>query len=121
MVAAHCTFSQSLGWLFVTLQEQGMLQQRCWVIAPTGQVVALAEVGEWATTASGLCPHWAVEEALLVATDEGIIRVQVEQGRLIVQRRFPETEPFVQSGCQLLAAPQGLYTVGSQTIQLLQL
>lgn len=121
VVAAHCTFSQSLGWLFVTLQDQGVLQQRCWVIAPTGQVLAQAEVGEWAATASGLCPHWAVEDALFVATDEGIIRIQVKQGRLIVQRRFPETEPFVQTGCQLLAAPQGLYTVGSQTIQLLQL
>lgn len=121
VVAAHCTFSQSLGWLFVTLQDQGVLQQRCWVIAPTGQVIAQAEVGEWAATASGICPHWAVEEALFVATDEGIIRVQVEQGQLIVQRRFPETEPFVQSGYQLLATPQGLYTVGSQTIQLLQL
>lgn len=121
VVAAHCTFSQSFGWLFVTLQAQGVLQQRCWVIAPTGQVLAQAEVGEWAATASGPCPHWAVEEALFVATDEGIIRAQVEQGQVIVQRRFPETEPFVQTGCQLLAAPQGLYTVGSQMIQLLQL
>ncbi|BDM80018.1 hypothetical protein AM10699_28860 [Acaryochloris marina MBIC10699] len=69
-------------------------------------MLAQAEVGEWAATASGLCPHWAVEDALFVATDEGIIRIQVEQGRLIVQRRFPETEPFVQTGCQLLAAPR---------------
>ncbi|UJB69675.1 hypothetical protein HRE53_00055 [Acaryochloris sp. 'Moss Beach'] len=66
-------------------------------------------------------PHWAVEDALLVATDEGIARVQVDQGRLILQRQFPETEPFVQTGYQVLAAPQGLYTVGAQTIQLLQL
>ncbi|QUY40439.1 hypothetical protein [Acaryochloris marina] len=121
IVAANCTFSQSLGWLFVTIQDQGVLQQQCWVIAPTGQVVAQADVGEWTAGRSPICPHWAVEDALLVATDEGIARVQVDQGRLILQRQFPETEPFVQTGYQVLAAPQGLYTVGSQTIQLLQL
>lgn len=121
VVAAHCTFSQTLGWLFVTIQEHGVLQHRCWVIAPTGQVLAQADVGEWTAGISPICPHWAVEDALLVATDEGIMRVQVEQGQLMVRRLFPETEPFVQMGCQLLAAPQGLYTVGSQTIQLLQL
>lgn len=121
VVAANCTFSQSLGWLFVTIQDQGVLQQRCWVISPTGQVLAQGDVGEWTERVSITCPHWAINDALLVATDEGIIRVQVDQGQLIVQRRFLETEPFVQTGCQLLAAPQGLYAVAAQTIQLLQL
>lgn len=84
-------------------------------------MVATADSEDWLGLITQSCPHWAVDEGLLVATDEGIMRVTVDQGQLVIQRRFLETEPFVQTGCQLLAGPQGLYGVDNQNIQLLQL
>jgi hypothetical protein len=34
---------------------------------------------------------------------------------------FPETEPFVESSCRLLPAPEGLYVVDRAEVRLLRL
>jgi len=66
-------------------------------------------------------PDCAIANFLLAATDEGIIRVELQQGQLIHTKTFADTEPFVDSSCRLLPANDGLYIVNHQSIQLLKL
>jgi tRNA A-37 threonylcarbamoyl transferase component Bud32 len=130
LIHANCTFSQDYGWLFFTTQAQGQLHHACVVIQADGSVAATAEarsdtdhwlaiVGKKQAIASA--PDCAIANFLLAATDEGIIRVELQQGQLIHTKTFADTEPFVDSSCRLLPANDGLYIVNHQSIQLLKL
>ncbi len=124
LIDAHCTFSQDYCWLFITTQAQGKICYRCVVIQANGFIAATmqAESGEdnWLTTL-GKGNRLAMSNFLLAATDEGIIRIQLQQGQLIQTKTFPDTEPFVNSNSQLLAAPKGIYVVNQQLIYQLQI
>jgi H/ACA ribonucleoprotein complex subunit 3 len=56
-----------------------------------------------------------------VPTDEGIARVEVNNGQIMITKNFPETEPCVDSGCSLIVASQGIYVIHTQKILQLQL
>jgi len=121
IVLANCTFSKSLAWLFVTIQKNGKLHQQCWVVSRKGEVLAEADVKDWSTSTSSICPHLATGDGLFAATDEGIVRVEVVGKQIQIKKRFLETEPYVQSGDQILAGANGLYVVNSSKIQLIQI
>lgn len=122
LVDADCYFSADHCWLFLSLQEQGCLIHRCVVIRMDGQVIGTAQCvqgdGSWLGSLSGKC---AVARFLLVATDEGILRVEPDQGGLAVTKTFPDTEPFVDHSCQLWAAAEGVYIVKRNEIGLIQI
>ncbi|MDX2097552.1 MAG: hypothetical protein SFW36_07215 [Leptolyngbyaceae cyanobacterium bins.59] len=122
LIETHCTFSETHAWFFATTQEQGRRMHRCWVFQADGAIVAEAEAeggaGSWLEQLSG---HAAIGDFLLVATDDGIVRVQVDRGQLQIAKTFPDTEPFVDTSCQLFAAPQGLYVVSQREITLLKI
>jgi hypothetical protein len=58
----------------------------------------------------------AAQGMLLAATDAGVTRIEVERGALRKTRDFPDTEPFVDSGQQLLAGRDGLYLASRREI-----
>lgn len=121
LIHATCTFSQEYGWLFLTTQAQGQIYHTCTVIRADGSIAARTE-------AMSGTDHWlamlskqqtsgcAIANFLLAATDDGMIRIELQHGQLIHTKSFPDTEPFVDSSCQLLPAPKGLYVVKSQQI-----
>ncbi|HEY9618760.1 MAG TPA: hypothetical protein V6C78_00240 [Crinalium sp.] len=131
LIDATCTFSDRYAWLFLTIQEQGLLQYRCVVIQANGDIVATAQAHEgeesWLTmlqrgrSHSDTCPYCAVNNFLLAATDEGIIRIELQQGQLMQTKAFPDTEPFVDRDSRLFIAPHGLYVVNPHTIYQLQM
>jgi len=118
LIEAGCSFSSDRCWFFLATQEQGKTIHRCTVVRSDGSIVATAQAeageGSWLSTLQGKC---AAGHFLLAATDEGIVRVEVQQGQLVKTKEFPDTEPFVDASCQLFAAPDGLYVVGHRTIQ----
>ncbi|MGB0561928.1 MAG: hypothetical protein ACPGVO_09000 [Spirulinaceae cyanobacterium] len=122
LLDANCLFSRDRAWLFWTVRSQGQTVHHCAVLQPNGQVVATYETihgqSDWLVSLQG---HLAVGAFLLVATDEGVVRVEVHQGQIRVVKTFPDTEPFVSSESLLLPASQGLYVVNAQTIQQLAL
>ena len=122
LIETHCTFSHSHVWFFAATQEQGRRMHRCWVFRADGAIVATAETevgaGSWLEQLSG---HAAIGDFLLVATDEGIVRVQADRGQIQIAKTFPDTEPFVDASCQLFAVPQGLYVVSQREITLLKI
>lgn len=127
LLQATCSFSDQFCWLFLTTQEQGLRYYHCRVISPQGTVVAMATSDQhqrhWLTqlgaslgTAADPCPFCAVDDGLLAATDEGILRIQIQAGQLVCTRRFTETEPLVDASCRLLAGPQGLWVIRDRRI-----
>lgn len=122
IVDATCNFSEHYCWFLLAIQEQGKILHRVFVIRPDGSIVATTEAekgdNSWLSTLHGKC---AVSNFLLVATDEGIVRVEPSNGQILQTREFPDTESFVDSSCKLFATTKGLYVVNQQQINLLQI
>lgn len=123
LLTASCTFSDHYGWLFLTTQAQGQIHHTCIVIRSDGTVAATAQASNgsdhWlATTDRSGC---AIGDFFLAPGNEGIVRIEIQQGQLLQTKSFPDTEPFVDRTYQLLPAPQGLYVVGPQAITQLML
>jgi hypothetical protein len=53
---------------------------------------------------------------MLIPTDQGIIQVKADQGKISIVKEFPDTEPFVDSVSKLVVGSDGLYVVGSKEI-----
>lgn len=132
LLQASCCFSRGLAWLFLTTQKHGLRHYSCQVISAQGLVVAtatshqqqphwLSQLGTSLTLSHDHCPFCAVDDFLLAATDDGIVRIQVQQGQLTRTRVFTETEPYVDASCRLIAGPEGLWVVRDRQIDWLQL
>lgn len=132
LIEATCSFSDTLCWFFLTTQENGVIHYSCTVIRSTGAVLATAKVpagaDHWLTHLGGVgaalpqvSPYLALNQFLLAATDEGIIRVEVQQDQLVKTKTFPDTEPFVDSRSHLLPAKDGLYVITAHTIHHLKM
>jgi hypothetical protein len=90
------------------------------IVLPDGTVAAStqAEAGDnsWLSTLHGKC---AAGNFLFAPTDDGIVRVEPQNDRILITKEFPDTEPFVDRNCQLFATQQGIYIVKQREIQLL--
>ncbi len=122
LTGACCHFAGDRAWLFTTTREQGRVVHACTTVRRDGAVEAVlradGEDAAWPASARGAC---AAGSALFVPTDEGILRVGVEQGRLVEEARFPDTAHFLGADCRLLAGPEGIYVVGRGEILLLKM
>jgi hypothetical protein len=124
LVDATAVFGDDRVWFLATLQDGGRLVNRCYVIDAHGAVIAetSADHGDDSWLAAGIRGHFAMGQALYAATDEGIVRVGAEaNGQVVVERSFPDTEPFVSSASQLIPSPEGIYAVSSREITLLKI
>lgn len=122
LVATSCVLDDGRAWVFFSTEQGGRMVNRCAVVGALGVLEGVAEAergdGTWLGSLRGKC---AAGGFLLAATDAGLVRVEVRQGSLVQTRHFPDTEPFVDSECQLLAGPQGVYVVGEKEIVLLRM
>jgi H/ACA ribonucleoprotein complex subunit 3 len=122
LIDVNCVFSNDLCWFFTITQEQGNIIYRISVLRPNGELVATlaAPKGDraWLTN---IHSGSAIGNWLFVPTDEGIARVEVNNGQIMITKNFPETEPCVDSGCSLIVASQGIYVIHTQKILQLQL
>lgn len=122
LIDSTCVFADTRCWFFTAIQESGKIINRCAVIKQDGSIEAIAagEVGDgsWLSTLRGKC---AAGNFLLAATDEGIIRVEPNNGKITVVKTFPDTEPFVDSNCHIFPGKQGLYAVTAKEIRLLKI
>jgi len=122
LIDSTCAFSSQYCWFFASLREAGQTLNRCAVIDQAGNVVATAQAedgdGSWLGTIRGKC---AARNFLLSATDEGVVRLELQQGSIVQTRIFPDTEPFVDSASNLFIGSEGLYVVKSHQIHLLKI
>ncbi|MFN8748426.1 MAG: hypothetical protein ACK55Y_14165 [Pseudanabaena sp.] len=122
LIDTNCVFSNDICWFFTITQEQGNIIHRVSVLRPTGELVATLAAPKgnlaWLTNIHGCS---AIANWLFVPTDEGITRVEVNDGQIMITKTFPETEPYVDSGCSLIVSSQGIYVIHCQKIVQLQL
>lgn len=122
LIDADCAFAEDRCWFLTATEESGNTVNRCWLIRRDGAVEAMAESGggeyDWLAAIHGRC---AAGPFLFAATDEGIVRIEADGGRIAKTRDFPDAEPFVDSQSRLFAGRGGLYVVGPRTIRLLKL
>jgi serine/threonine protein kinase len=116
LLDATCTFTSDRCWFFWATQEHNQIFHHVAIIHANGSIEAITTQPSntpWLSNLHGKC---AAGNFLLVATDDGIIRVEPENGQILPTKTFPETEPFVNANSQLFLAPQGLYVVNSHQI-----
>jgi hypothetical protein len=122
LVEVTATLSHEACFFFTAAREAGRTVHRCTLIGRDGSLRARAEADadddSWLGHVHGAC---AVGNGLFVPTDDGIVRVEADGGRLVVTRDFPESEPFVDGSSRLLPGRGGLYVVGRGAVSLLQL
>ena len=118
LVDATCVFSEDRAWFLTALQNQSQLVYRCYVIDRSGTVLAQTEVqpGDDSWLSHGIRGHLAVGASLYVATDEGIVRVGIDNGQVARERKFPDTEQFVDAHTQLVLGQGGIYAVSPKEI-----
>lgn len=122
LVDSTCVFAKNRCWFFAAFEDRGRITNRCVVITSDGHVDAQAEAlrgdGSWLSSLRGKC---AIGNFLLAATDNGIISVEPQAGKIIKTKEFPDTEPFVDTSCHLFPGTQGLYVVSSHDIKELKI
>lgn len=122
LIDSTAVFTDERVWFFAALEERGKTVHRCFVIRRDGTLEAQAEGipgdGGWLSTLRGKS---AVGKSLFVATDDGIVRLEIDAGSISIVRQFPDTEPFVDGETHLFADPKGIYAVRKQTVTLLSI
>lgn len=122
VVDATCVFGKDLAWFLLSTQERGKTINRCTVVGRDGGVLATAEAdehdGSWLGSLRG---KTAAAGFLLAPTDEGVVRVEPDNGMITVTRKFPDTDHFVDSASHLHADASGLIVVGSKEITRLKI
>jgi H/ACA ribonucleoprotein complex subunit 3 len=122
LIDATCYFAGNWCWFIISSRERGQTINKCIIIKSDGSVGEFAEAkegdGSWLGSIRGKC---AAGNFLLASTDNGIIRVEPSGGTLSVVKEFPDTEPFVDSGCHLYPNSNGLYVVSRKRIKLLKI
>jgi hypothetical protein len=122
VVDTTCFFTDNLCWFMVSLRQEGKAINRCVVLNDDGTVQAVAEAeegdGSWLSTIRGKC---AAGKYLFGITDEGVVRLEVSNGTVVKSAEYPDTEPFVDEGCQLFAGKNGLFVVDRAEIRVLKI
>jgi len=124
LIDATCVFGKDNTWAFVTMQDQGVVLHKCFVVDRQGKLVAEATAanGEDSWLGSGIRGNLAVAASLYAATDDGIVRIGIDAGQLFTEKAFPDTEPFVDSHTQLAMGREGIYAItDNQSITLLKI
>ena len=117
LLSMHCHFAGENCWIAWETQDSGQHIAHLALLNASGEIAATQkkQLSE-APWMSGLRGALAMESYLLAPTDEGIVRVEPLQGTLMPAKTFADTEPFVNSGTQLLSGRGGLYAVHERSI-----
>ena len=117
LVDAYCAFGKDRCWFFSTSQEGGQIVNRCTLVNANGTVEGTAEAihgdGTWLSQIRGGA---ATGSILLMPSDNGVIQIRADQGKLIVAKEFPDTEPYVDTDSRLFVGSDGLYVVERKSI-----
>lgn len=122
LIDSTCVFTKEWCWFFLASQEGSTILNQCMVIKRNGFIEATAQAeqgdGGWLSTIRGKC---ALGNFLFAITDEGIVRLELQNGQIIQTRRFPDTDPFVDTSCHLFPGKEVMYVVSRQNILALKI
>lgn len=122
LLDATCYFTEHFCWFFVSLKEETRMVNRCFLMKRDGTIEASAQAdqgdGSWLGEIRGKC---AAGPYLFSVTDDGIVRLQSGGTTIIKTAEYPDTEPFVHTGCHLHPAKDGLHVVDRSEIRLIKI
>ncbi len=125
LVDSTCFFARDLCWFLWSEQDQGVRVNHCAAIDAKGALLAHESAPEgaddekaWLASLRGKC---ALGKSLFVATEDGLVRVACDQGKIAVAEKFADTEPFVSPSSHLFVGAEGIYVVSRQEIILMKL
>jgi len=124
LIDSTCVFTGTRCYFLFSMREGGKTVNRCLLIRPNGFIAATAEAeegdGSWLGTIRGKC---SAGKLIFSPTDAGIVSAEPDfENKVIVERAdFPDTAKFVGSKTQLFPAANGLFAVGSNNVQLLEI
>jgi hypothetical protein len=120
IVEADCVFDERHALLTVLVEKDGQRLGYLWLLGADGQVLANAEgTGRMFARARGKA---LLRGHAVCSTDEGLLSLKVESGRLIEGTLFTDCEPFVSAGDELVPQADGaLFVIGARDITQLSL
>jgi H/ACA ribonucleoprotein complex subunit 3 len=122
LVDVTCQLAPDRAWLVWRSKEGAQIVDHAAVILSSGEISATIsaqiDAAPWLASASGAL---AVGPSLLAPTDDGIVRLDVQHGQIVLSKTFPDTEPYVDAASRLLAGPHGVYVIRERTIHLLSI
>jgi hypothetical protein len=122
LLDSTCVFSSSYCWFFITVQENNMRLNKCYILNQDGDILLEEEQSfghsSWLGNIQGKS---TMGDMLFTPTDEGVVRVVFNTSKGMNINIFEDTEPFVNSESYLQVNASGLYVVNDQEIYLLQM
>lgn len=119
-----CFFSNNMVWFFMIIEENGITINHCYVIDKYGKILSTyiekQGGGNWLFNIRGKCTIG--DNKLLIATDNGLIRIDVDNNKLIQTREFKGTDKYVNSMSHLfLSQKGGIYVINQRDIVYLEI
>lgn len=128
---ADCVFSSNRCWFFTVHEERGQIVHRCTVLDKNGVVIATEEAldseDSWLANGHGRCAGTLPTSGggqlhcLFIGTDEGLVRVDEDNGRLVTKVKFPDTKGLVKADDRLVLTNKGIALVGTHEVRVLSM
>lgn len=117
LVDAEAVFDDAHVLLSCVLEADGKEQTFLWLFAADGTLRAEASGPGSDRMFAGAHGRALLHGRVVAATDEGLLSLKVDAGRLIEGTLFTDTEPFVSAGDELYPQADGsLYAVGTREV-----
>jgi len=119
-----CCFNGERCWLFISTQERGHTIHRCSVIKSDGAIEASMEAERGDGSWLGAPLHagkFAFRDFLLLATDDGLARIEIQKGSLVKMKEFVDTSHIVNGDSQIYPGNGGLFVVSEKEVSFITL
>jgi len=95
---------------------------RCMVVDNFGKMIATSHAEKGSDSWMGKIKGKLVTANFaLSATDEGIVKAEIQGDKIVETKKFPDTEPFVDTETRLFPATGGIFAVNQHEIFLLKI
>jgi H/ACA ribonucleoprotein complex subunit 3 len=119
-----CCFNGERCWLFISTQERGHTIHRCYVIKSDGSLEASLEAERGDGSWLGAPLHagkFAFRDFLLLATDDGLARIEIHNGFPVKVKEFADTSRVVNGDSQIYPGNGGLFVVSEKEVNFIML
>jgi H/ACA ribonucleoprotein complex subunit 3 len=122
IVDAECIFSDDYCLFSISRVESGQVINAFHLLKKDGTVIASTEaLAESSRFTKNIRAKVLGGQKIITATDDGLLLVIPDNGRLVESKLFTDTEPFVNEGSEIYTNADGIYVISEKEILLLRL
>lgn len=115
LVDSTAVFGKDRVWFFVATRELGVTVNRIYIVHRYGEVIA-EKVSDDESGIDVFRGTAAIGDVLFAPTDAGIVRLEIDQGNIVIGKEFPDTARFVNSSNHLFIGDDGIFVVRDRDI-----